>query len=203
MLDRELGLESVSWAWPTPLAVSYSSARAARCFPPASLVGGDESGYALAMRVRVRVPATSANLGPGFDALGLALALYNEVTIEEADALVVSIEGEGAGRLDAGGDNVVARGARLAFEVGRTVRFRGARHPLCEPHPAEPRASGRARRHGWAGSSGPMRSLGDPIDRQGLLALAARARGTPRQRRRRGARRAHRVVRRRRRPSRR
>jgi homoserine kinase len=35
------------------------------------------------MRIRVRVPATSANLGPGFDALGLALALYNEVTLEE------------------------------------------------------------------------------------------------------------------------
>ena len=32
------------------------------------------------MRVHVRVPATSANLGPGFDALGLALTLYNEVT---------------------------------------------------------------------------------------------------------------------------
>ena len=36
------------------------------------------------LSVHVRVPATSANLGPGFDALGLALALYNEVTAQES-----------------------------------------------------------------------------------------------------------------------
>lgn len=35
---------------------------------------------------RARVPATSANLGPGFDALGLALALYNEVIVRDCDA---------------------------------------------------------------------------------------------------------------------
>ena len=69
------------------------------------------------MRVRVRVPATSANLGPGFDALGLALALYNEVIIEESDGITVAVEGEGAGRLDDGAENVVARGVALAFEV--------------------------------------------------------------------------------------
>src|SRR5207244_1047895 len=44
-----------------------------------------ESGYPRAMRVRVRIPASSANLGPGFDALALALALYNEVELEESD----------------------------------------------------------------------------------------------------------------------
>jgi homoserine kinase len=78
------------------------------------------------MRVRVRVPASSANLGPGFDALGLALALHNEVTFEEADGVSVSVEGEGAGRLDAGAGNVVARGVALGFEVaGRP--FRGGR----------------------------------------------------------------------------
>ena len=34
-------------------------------------------------RVTIRVPATSANLGPGFDSFGLALNLYNNVTLEE------------------------------------------------------------------------------------------------------------------------
>src|SRR5258707_9543521 len=76
------------------------------------------------MRVRVRVPATSANLGPGFDALGLALGLHNEVILEEADRISVGVEGEGAGRLDDDAKNVVARGVALGFEVaGR--RFRG------------------------------------------------------------------------------
>src|SRR5262249_53323299 len=47
--------------------------------------------------VRVRVPATSANLGPGFDALGLALGIYDEVTARVADGGVrVRVTGEGA-----------------------------------------------------------------------------------------------------------
>ena len=37
------------------------------------------------MSIDVRVPATSANLGPGFDVLGLALGLYNEIVYEEAE----------------------------------------------------------------------------------------------------------------------
>jgi homoserine kinase len=69
------------------------------------------------MRVRVRVPASSANLGPGFDALGLALALHNEVTAEEADGVSVTAEGEGAARLAAGARNVVARGVRMAYDA--------------------------------------------------------------------------------------
>ena len=150
-----------------------------------------------AMRVRVRVPATSANLGPGFDALGLALALYNEVTIEESDshALVVSIEGEGAGRLDTGGDNVVARGARMAFEVaGRP--FRGAAIHCVNRIPLS-RGLGSSAAAWVGGLAGANALLGDPIDRQGLVALARPRGGTPRQCRRGRPRRADRVVRRR------
>lgn len=47
-----------------------------------------------------RVPASSANLGPGFDTLAVALQLYVEVTLELADALVVTSEGFGAGLYD-------------------------------------------------------------------------------------------------------
>lgn len=36
-------------------------------------------------RVVVRVPATSANMGPGFDCLGMALSIWSEVTMERAD----------------------------------------------------------------------------------------------------------------------
>ncbi|KAB1657327.1 homoserine kinase [Pseudoclavibacter chungangensis] len=50
--------------------------------------------------VDVRVPATSANLGPGFDTLGLALALYDELTVEAAPAGVLEIEVEGVGADD-------------------------------------------------------------------------------------------------------
>lgn len=46
--------------------------------------------------MRARVPASSANLGPGFDTLALALALYVEVTVEAADELTIVATGEGA-----------------------------------------------------------------------------------------------------------
>ena len=46
------------------------------------------------------VAASSANLGPGFDSLGLALSLYDEIIVETTDSgLVVEVEGEGAGEL--------------------------------------------------------------------------------------------------------
>src|SRR5206468_10221047 len=75
------------------------------------------------MRVHVRVPATSANLGPGFDALGLALALYDDVEASGGDGVTVTVEGEGAGHLPVGADNIVALGVRLAFEAaGRSFK---------------------------------------------------------------------------------
>ena len=45
--------------------------------------------------MKIRIPATSANLGPGFDSLGLALSLYNEVVIKKSKFFSISIKGEG------------------------------------------------------------------------------------------------------------
>ena len=66
--------------------------------------------------VRVRVPATSANLGPGFDALGLALALYDEVEAEVTDSgLAIEVSGEGEGAAGAGERHLVVRAMRAAL----------------------------------------------------------------------------------------
>jgi homoserine kinase len=68
--------------------------------------------------VRVRVPATSANLGPGFDALGLALTLYDEVEARILEAgLSIEISGEGADLAGAGEEHLVVRAMRVAFAV--------------------------------------------------------------------------------------
>ena len=48
-------------------------------------------------RVTVRVPATTANLGPGFDCLGMALDIWNQVRFEPGGSPGVSVEGHGAG----------------------------------------------------------------------------------------------------------
>ena len=67
--------------------------------------------------VTVRVPATSANLGPGFDCLALALDLYNEVRITPVDnGIRVDVQGEGAGSLPHNENNLVAQAALRAFE---------------------------------------------------------------------------------------
>ena len=60
------------------------------------------------MRIRVRVPATSANLGPGFDSFGLALDLCNEVVIDTDAEPGVTWEGEGAGELPVDGTDMVS-----------------------------------------------------------------------------------------------
>jgi homoserine kinase len=68
--------------------------------------------------VRVRVPATSANLGPGFDALGLALTLHDEVDAWIRPAgISVEISGEGADLAEAGEEHLVVRAMRAAFAV--------------------------------------------------------------------------------------
>lgn len=67
---------------------------------------------------RVRVPATSANLGPGFDAFGLALAIWDDVRVEVvADSHSrVEVTGEGEGALPSGEDHLIIRALRVALE---------------------------------------------------------------------------------------
>ena len=61
------------------------------------------------MRVTVRVPATTANMGPGFDCLGMALDIWNTIIVEtdSAEPEKVVIRGEGRDSLSTGSDNLV------------------------------------------------------------------------------------------------
>lgn len=68
--------------------------------------------------MRVRVPATSANLGPGFDALGLALGLYDDVAAEVVpDGVRVTVTGQGAGELPGDERHLVVRAMRATFDA--------------------------------------------------------------------------------------
>ncbi len=69
--------------------------------------------------VRARAPASSANLGPGFDTLAVALDRYVEVEVEAASRLIVRSEGEGAGL----SDDPSHLAARVAIEVAGTDRL--------------------------------------------------------------------------------
>ena len=68
-------------------------------------------------KVTVRVPATSANLGPGFDAIGMALDMWSEITVERADAFEIILEGEGADVIPKDASNLICLGVRHAFAV--------------------------------------------------------------------------------------
>lgn len=57
----------------------------------------------------VRVPASSANLGPGFDALGLALGVYLECRFRRSDTLAISVSGRDAASISTGADNLIWR----------------------------------------------------------------------------------------------
>ncbi|MFI6761465.1 homoserine kinase [Micromonospora sp. NPDC050417] len=68
--------------------------------------------------VRVRVPATSANLGPGFDSLGLALALHDHVSARvTAGGCQVTVTGAGAGELPDDDTHLVVRAMRATFDL--------------------------------------------------------------------------------------
>jgi homoserine kinase len=79
------------------------------------------------------VAASSANLGPGFDSLGLALGLYDDITVETTDGgVVIEVAGEGAGQLPAGADHLVVTALRRGLAEagyhapGLIVRCRNA-----------------------------------------------------------------------------
>jgi homoserine kinase len=69
-------------------------------------------------RARVRVPATSANLGPGFDTAGMALGLYDDVEVRALGVADVRVDvvGEGAEDLPSGEDHLVVRAMRHALD---------------------------------------------------------------------------------------
>lgn len=65
------------------------------------------------MKVTVQVPATSANLGPGFDSFGVALTLYNTITVEETD---IGLEITGCDNRYANSDNMVYQSYKAAMD---------------------------------------------------------------------------------------
>ncbi len=68
---------------------------------------------------RVRVPATSANLGPGFDAFGLALGLYDDVVAQVSDdaGVRVDVHGEGADSVPRDHRHLVAKAMLRGFDA--------------------------------------------------------------------------------------
>ena len=129
-------------------------------------------------RVTVRVPASTTNLGPGFDALGMALRLYNRVELGLTDGSIrVEVEGEGAGALETGRENLVYQAAARLFQgVGRELS--GLEIRLRNAIPVS-RGLGSSSTAIVGGLVGANALLGAPLDREGLLRLAVEIEGHP------------------------
>ena len=70
----------------------------------------------------VVVPASSANLGPGFDSLGIALSLYDEIEVSTTESgLKVAVEGQGAGEVPLDGSHLVVRAIERGLAAGGTA----------------------------------------------------------------------------------
>ena len=131
--------------------------------------------------VAVRVPATSANLGPGFDTLGLALSVYDELTVTalEPGALEIEVTGAGADSVPRDATNLVVRAIAYAFDaVG--VPLPGLRlqaHNVI-PHGRGMGSSGAAVVSGILAAKGLLEGIVD-IDADTLLRLATELEGHP------------------------
>ncbi|MEY9854013.1 homoserine kinase [Leifsonia sp. EB41] len=131
--------------------------------------------------VAVKVPATSANLGPGFDTLGLSLALYDElrVSVRDEPGATVEVVGVGAGEVPTDESNLVVRAIAHTFEsVG--VALPGldllARNSI--PHGRGLGSSGAAIVSGIMAAKGLLEGVVE-FDAQALLALANDMEGHP------------------------
>ena len=127
------------------------------------------------MRASVRVPATSANLGPGFDCLGLAVSQYLTVTatLSDRDAFVYS----GAGHVADTPDNLTHQGFRAAFAAAG----KGAPKVRVEARNAIPLARGLGSSSAAlvAGAALADAFLGGVLGREGVFQLTAGLEGHP------------------------
>jgi len=131
--------------------------------------------------VIVTVPATSANLGPGFDTLGLALSIYDTLTASsfDDDRLEIEVEGSGAAEIPTDASNLVVRTiAHVYADAGR--RMPGLRiHALNGvPHGRGLGSSGAAVTAGILIAKGLLAGDVD-LDDEALLRLATELEGHP------------------------
>ncbi|MFC6172431.1 homoserine kinase [Subtercola frigoramans] len=131
--------------------------------------------------VTVRVPATSANLGPGFDTLGLSLSLYDELTVAVRDApgATVDVRGVGAGEVPTDETNLVVKAIAHTFAAyGQPMPGLDLIARNAIPHGRGMGSSGAAIVSGIMAAQGLLEGVVE-IDALGLLALATELEGHP------------------------
>lgn len=131
------------------------------------------------MQVTVTIPATSANLGPGFDCLGLALSLYHTVTFTVTDTpgLTIVTSGEDTHKVPTDESNLVWQSARLIFD--RFNEYPTGLHIQQENEIPVGSGLGSSSTAVLAGLFGANAILGNPLSRAEVLQIATDLEGHP------------------------
>lgn len=132
-------------------------------------------------KVTVRVPATSANLGPGFDTLGMALSFYDELEVEAVagEGAFVEVIGEGAGEVPTDATNLVVQSIIFTFNrFGQEVPGLRLKAHNIIPHGRGMGSSGAAVVSGIVAAKGLLAGVVEISD-QDLLELATEIEGHP------------------------
>ena len=127
-------------------------------------------------RITVTVPATTANLGPGFDCLGMALDVWNTITFTAGES-GFSIAGQGSDDLPAGQGNFIIDAFSVPFSrTGKPVAQVGI---VCQNRIPVGRGLGSSSAAVVAGIMAGNELCGSPFNREELLAMAADVEGHP------------------------
>jgi homoserine kinase len=127
--------------------------------------------------INIRVPATSANLGPGFDCLGLALDIWNEIRFEESDSMIFQVTGEGAEKLNHRPKNLLTDSFQRVYEIcGKPLKGISiqARNNILHSSGLGSSAAAIV-----AGIYGANELLNKPLDTNALVKLATEIEGHP------------------------
>ncbi len=131
------------------------------------------------MKIHVKVPATTANLGPGFDALGLALNLWNEAgfTDNNNGGITLTVQGEGKDQLPTNAENAIAEAALQIYKLtGKTCN--GLRIDCINRVPLGS-GMGSSSAAMLTGMLGANAMLGTPMTDEQILKLAIETEGHP------------------------
>lgn len=131
--------------------------------------------------VKVRVPGTSANCGPGFDCLGVACTIYNELELKllPEKKLEIAVTGDGAGNIPTDERNIVWRAIqKLLARAGKDKEYRGAVIRMHNDVPLS-RGLGSSATAIVGGLKAANEYLGNPFSRRDLLQMATDIEGHP------------------------
>ena len=131
--------------------------------------------------VKVRVPGTSANCGPGFDCLGVACTIYNELelTLLEEERLDIEITGDGAENIPVDERNIVWRSIQKLLErAGKAQEYKGAVIRMDNGVPLS-RGLGSSATAIVGGLKAANECLGNPFTNRDLLQMATEIEGHP------------------------